>query len=124
MGGVDWDLIVAHIVSGTGWTWQHVRHECDLPTYFALRDLWREVPPAAVQLRRIASFLGLKPGGEPGAPRMANATGGPAAPSSVQEVSGIAAMAGMPVIQGRPADPMFDLIEPAPPPAAATVTTS
>lgn len=101
-------------MSGTGWTWQHVRLECDLPTYFALCDWWREVPPAAIQLRRIASFLGLKPGGEPGAARMTTTTG-QAALSSAQDVAGIAALAGMPVIEGRPADPMFDLIGPAPP---------
>lgn len=102
-------------MSGTGWTWQHVRLECDLPTYFALCEWWREVPPAAIQLRRIASFLGLKPGGELAAPRMASptsATATPTTPSSAQDVAGMAALAGMPVLQGRPADPMFDLLPP------------
>jgi hypothetical protein len=100
-------------VSGTGWTWQHVRHECDLPTYLALCDWWREVPPPAVQLRRIASFIGIKPGGQPGTPRMACGAA-PGTPSSPEEVVATAAMAGMAGFHGRPADPMLDLIPPAP----------
>jgi len=98
-------------VSGTGWTWQHAQHHCDLPMYFALCDWWREVPPAAIQLRRIASFIGLKPDAQPGTPRLAAATG-PA--SSEQDVAMAAAMAGIPAFDGRPADPMLDLIPPAP----------
>lgn len=99
-------------MSGTGWTWQHVRHECDLPTYFALCDWWQEVPTASVQLRRIASFLGLKPEASPGTARMAQ----PSQPSSPQEVASQAAMAGMPIFEGRPADPMLDLIPVTPTP--------
>lgn len=97
-------------MSGTGWTWQHVQHHCDLPTYLAMCRWWREVPPAAVQLRRIASFLGLKENAQPGAPRMAAS----AQPSSPQDIASQAAMAGMPAFEGRPSDPMLDLIPPAP----------
>lgn len=94
-------------MSNTGWTWQHVRSECDLPTYFALCDLWAEVPPPAVQLRRIASFLGLQAGASPETPRMAQ----PTAPSTQQDIAMAAAMAGMHAFDGRPADPMLDLID-------------
>ncbi|HCY17178.1 MAG TPA: hypothetical protein DHV21_14590 [Curvibacter sp.] len=106
-------------MSGTGWTWQHVRHHCDLPTYFALCDWWREVPPPAIQLRRIAQYLGLKENAQPGAPRMSN---GPVhgSPSSEQDIATAAAMAGMPAFAGRPNDPMFDLIPPAPASTEAT----
>ena len=99
-------------MSGTGWTWQHVQHHCDLPIYFALCEWWQEVPPAAIQLRRIAQFLGLKQDAQPGRARMTPA----APPSSQQEVAMAAAMAGLPVFEGRPSDPMFDLLPP--PPAA------
>lgn len=94
-------------MSNTGWTWQHVRHQCDLPTYFALCEWWGEVPPPAVQLRRIAQYLGLQAGADPATRRMAT----PATPSSQQDIAMAAAMAGMPAMQGRPADPMLDLID-------------
>lgn len=94
-------------MSGTGWTWQHVRLQCDLPTYFALCDWWHEVPPPAVQLRRIAHYLGLVPDANPTTPRMA----APAAPSTEQDIAQAAALAGMPAFGGRPADPMLDLID-------------
>ena len=97
-------------MSNTGWTWQHVRSECDLPTYFALCDWWAEVPPPAVQLRRIASYLGLKPDASPTTPRMAQPSAH-AAPSSAQDIASAAAMAGMHGFDGRPADPMLDLID-------------
>lgn len=97
-------------MSGTGWTWQHARHHCDLPTYFALCEWWREVPPPAVQLRRIAQFLGLKENAQPGTQRMA----GPSRPSNEQDIATAAAMAGIPAFDGRPNDPMLDLIPPAP----------
>lgn len=94
-------------MSNTGWTWQHVRHECDLPTYFALCDWWHEVPPPAVQLRRIAQFLGLKAEASHTTPRMAQ----PTAPSTQQDIATAAAMAGMHAFDGRMADPMLDLID-------------
>lgn len=97
-------------MSGTGWTWQHVQLNCDLPQYFALCDWWREVPPPAVQLRRIAHFLGLKENAQPGTSRMA----APLEASSLQDVAMAAASAGMPAFEGRPSDPMLDLIPPAP----------
>jgi hypothetical protein len=97
-------------VSGTGWAWQHARHECDLPTYFALCKLWQDVPPPAVQLRRIAQYLGLVPKASPGAARMAPTTQ-PTTPSSQQEIAMAAGMAGMHAIDGRPADPMLSLLD-------------
>lgn len=99
-------------MTGTGWTWQHVRHQCDLPTYFALCKTWHDVPPPAVQLRRIAQFLGLVPDASPDTPRMASHTAGQrAALSSDQDIAVAAAMAGLPAFEGRPADPMLDLID-------------
>ncbi len=97
-------------MTGTGWTWQHVRHECDLPTYFALCKAWHDVPPPAVQLRRIAQYLGLVPDASPDTPRMASSAA-PQAPSSDQDIAMAAAMAGLPAFEGRPADPMLDLLD-------------
>ncbi len=97
-------------MSNTGWTWQHVRSDCDLPTYFALCDWWHEVPPPAVQLRRIAQFLGLHAGADPATPRMASTTT-PTNPSSAQDIAMAASMAGMRAFDGRPDDPMLDLID-------------
>lgn len=97
-------------MTGTGWTWQHVQQNCDLPMYLALCEWWREVPTAAIQLRRIAQFLGLKENAQPGTPRMAE----PTTPSTAEEVSMAASMAGMPAFDGKPNDPVFDLIPPAP----------
>jgi hypothetical protein len=94
-------------VSNTGWTWQHVRSDCDLPTYFALCDWWHEVPPPSVQLRRIAQYLGLQEGASPDTPRMAQ----PSEPSTQQDIAMAAAMAGMRAFEGRMADPMLDLID-------------
>lgn len=84
--------------------------------YFALCEWWREVPPPAIQLRRIAQFLGLKENAQPGTQRMA----GPSKPSSEQDLAMAAAMVGMPTFEGRPNDPMLDLIPPAPPANEAT----
>lgn len=95
-------------MSNTGWTWQHVRHECDLPTYVSLCDWWQEVPPPAIQLRRIAQFIGLQAESNPTAPRMSKHAS--QSPSSQQDIAMAASMAGMPAFEGRPSDPMLDLI--------------
>ncbi|MDP3650525.1 MAG: hypothetical protein Q8R67_02470 [Rhodoferax sp.] len=101
-------------MSGTGWTWQHAQHHCDLPTYVALCEWWQEVPPAAIQLRRIAQYLGIKQDAQPGTARMAAPE--ISKPSGEQDVAMAAAMAGIPAFDGRPNDPMLDLIPPAPTP--------
>ncbi len=96
-------------MSGTGWTWQHVRHQCDLPTYFALCKAWHEVPNPAVQLRRIAQYIGLVEGSSPDTPRMAS--GASSTPSTEQDIAVAAAIAGLPAFDGRPQDPMLNLID-------------
>ncbi len=95
-------------MSGTGWAWQHARHHCDLPTYFALCEAWQEVPPPAVQLRRIAQFLGLPTDAAPGRAASPSAA---STPSTPQEIAVAAAQAGMHAFEGRPSDPMLDLID-------------
>ena len=68
------------------------------PRLKALNEAWRTVPPVAVALRRISHWLGLP---APDAARSAPRT----AEEAVKEV----AAAGLPVMQGRPDDPMLAL---------------
>lgn len=97
-------------MTNTGWTWHYVLNHCDLPTYQALSAWWEAVPPVPMQLRRIAQYLGL-PSDTP-----ASASRATPPASSPEDAMQAAAMAGLPVMQGRPADPLLDLIPPAPPP--------
>lgn len=71
-----------------------------LPQVNALAAFWQTVPPPAAQLRRIALYLGL-PDPRPGAP-----------PSSLtpEEAMREAMAAGLPVMRGRPDDPILDLV--------------
>lgn len=68
------------------------------PRLHALNEAWRTVPPMAVALRRISSWLGVP---APEAPR--------AAPRTVEEAVKEVAAAGLPVMHGRPDDPMLAL---------------
>lgn len=47
-------------MAGTGQGWETIRREWDLPRYFAMMAYWEEFPPAHLQLRRIAQFLGVR----------------------------------------------------------------
>lgn len=68
------------------------------PRLRALNARWRAVPPAALQLARIASALGLKPVAA-------------ARPQTTQEFMDAARATGMPVIEGRPDDPMLAFLD-------------
>jgi hypothetical protein len=71
-----------------------------LPQVDALAAFWASVPPPGVQLKRIALALGL-PDTQP-APK----------PRAVKPEDALreAMAAGLPVFEGRPDDPMLDLI--------------
>lgn len=68
------------------------------PRLAALRAAWERVPPVAVTLQRIARWAGAVPA--PPAPRAATA----------EQALEQAAAAGLPVMRGRPNDPMLDLV--------------
>jgi hypothetical protein len=70
-----------------------------LPQTNALLRHWKTVPPAAVQLKRIALALGIP---EPRVQTLAR---------SPQDAFREAIAAGLPVIEGRPDDPMLDLLD-------------
>lgn len=71
-----------------------------LPQVQALNDFWRTCPPAAMQLRRISLFLGIKPDA---IERHVAAT----PDEAMQE----AQAAGLPVMHGRPDDPLLAFLD-------------
>jgi len=92
------------LITCTGWTWDHIDRHVTLPMVQALNATWAHLPPPALALRRIGLALGVK---APDAPHKQSAS--PA--GAIQE----AQAAGLPVMQGRPDDPMLaflDLPEP------------
>lgn len=68
------------------------------PRLHALNDAWRMLPPAAVTLRRISQWLGM-PAPKEEAPKV----------RSVEEAVKEVVTAGLPVVHGRPDDPMLAL---------------
>lgn len=71
-----------------------------LPQLDALSAFWQAVPPPSVQLKRIALALGLPD------------TKAPSKPGAVkpEDVLRQAMAVGLPVMEGRPDDPMLDLV--------------
>ena len=61
---------------------------------------WQSVPPAAVQLKRIALALGIPE------PRPVQTSA-----HSPQDALREAANAGLPIMEGRPDDPMLDFLD-------------
>jgi len=70
-----------------------------LPQVNALAALWAQVPPAPLQLKRIALALGIP---EPTVQTPAR---------SPQEALREAAQAGVPIVEGRPDDPLLAFLE-------------
>jgi hypothetical protein len=67
----------------------------------SLAAFWAHTPPAALQLKRIALFIGLAPA-KPVAEAM-----GANNPDALRQLMA----AGLPVMEGRPDDPMLDLLD-------------
>lgn len=55
---IDWDAVVSHVVACTGWTWDTVLTELDLPRLNALNLYWDSHPPTHIL---IAAYMGVKP---------------------------------------------------------------
>lgn len=47
---------MAHVCACTGWTWDYVLDNIDLPRLDALRKQWKEIPPICVML---AGYFGI-----------------------------------------------------------------
>lgn len=60
---------------------------------------WAHTPPAALALKRISLFLGLKP------------TDPPVVAKTASEAVDQAMDAGIPVMEGRPNDPVLDMLD-------------
>lgn len=71
-----------------------------MPQVQALNLAWRFMPPPAMALRRISAYLGLK---EP--------TVSDGQPSKPQDALQQALAAGIPVMQGRPDDPLLAFLD-------------
>ena len=56
---------MAYTVGATGWTWDYVEWQLDIPRLLALNAHWSRLPPPSLQLARIAAALGLKPDAAP-----------------------------------------------------------
>lgn len=52
----------AHVVACTGWTWDYIAENVDLPRLKALNLYWSDNPPLH---RMVASFLGIEPAKTP-----------------------------------------------------------
>lgn len=77
----------------------------------ALNAAWRHNPPPAVVLRQLAAWVGIKP---PPLPR-----GARSAPTAPADALQQAHAAGLPVMRGRPDDPMLAFLDL--PPGARTL---
>ena len=50
--------MIAHVCASTGWTWDYVAENLDLPRIQCLNEYWREHPPVHIL---VASYMGIKP---------------------------------------------------------------
>lgn len=87
------------LITCTGWTWDYVDQHVTLPQAQALNKCWVVLPPAAIALRRICGALGMKTAADKPRAR------------TVEEAVREAMAGGLPVIQGRPNDPMLDFLD-------------
>lgn len=55
---MSWPRLYAHVCANTGWTWQYVRDQLDLPTLDALQAEWQHHPPVH---HLVAAYLDYKP---------------------------------------------------------------
>jgi hypothetical protein len=49
------------LISLTGWTWEYIDANMTFPRLYAMHRSWKSIPPPAIQLMRIAAFLGVEP---------------------------------------------------------------
>ena len=50
--------MIAHVCASTGWTWDYVAENVDLPRLECLSRYWDRFPPVHVL---VASYMGIKP---------------------------------------------------------------
>ena len=57
-GELDWNELVAHVCACTGWTWDYVLENVDIPRLESLKQYWQDHPPVQWMM---ASYFGIKP---------------------------------------------------------------
>ena len=88
------------LITCTGWTWDYIDQHVTLPMVRALNASWSLLPPPALALRRIGQALGVK------AP-----AGPPQRAATAAEAMRDAQAGGLPVMLGRPDDPMLAFLD-------------
>lgn len=62
---VDWDAVYCLIIERTGWTWDTIDDQMDMPRFLALDRHWRRHPPLRDMVQ---AYLGIKPAQPPKTP--------------------------------------------------------
>ena len=78
---------MAHVCACTGWTWDYVYWNVDLPRLKALNAYWLKQPPAHILLKVLAQDMRLKPDAELGGGEAQNGE------NNSQELAGLLAEA-------------------------------
>lgn len=89
------------MIVNTGWTWQYIDTQVTLQIVTALNAFWDHTPPPCIQLKRIASALGIEQKTAPTPIKKQDE------PQDLSELLG----AGLGITQGRPNDPMLDFLD-------------
>ena len=55
---VDWDAVYCLLIERTGWTWDTIDSQMDLPRFLALDRHWRRRPPLRDMVQ---AYLGIEP---------------------------------------------------------------
>ena len=55
---VDWDAVYCLLIERTGWTWDTIDSQMDLPRFLALDRHWRRHPPLRDMVQ---AYLGIEP---------------------------------------------------------------
>lgn len=56
---LSWDALYAYLVNATGWTWETIRWELDLPRLAALSKYWEDMPPLHIEVARLGAAFGV-----------------------------------------------------------------
>jgi hypothetical protein len=52
---MEWGELIAHVCYCTGWTWDYVADNVDIPRLTYLRDYWSQFPPLPIA---VAHYIG------------------------------------------------------------------
>lgn len=52
---MEWGELIAHVCFCTGWTWDYVAENVDIPRLTCLKDYWSQFPPLPIA---VAHYIG------------------------------------------------------------------